>query len=275
MQFLKNISKVMRASESLEDSLYASVLNEVQSGMVIKDLWAKSLAHGDFDPDKTRAFYIRERVSRLKKKSKAINEYLKLFALEADLRDESSEEQRHYVSAIEKYKKKLKDLEVKRQRLVNKITVEQVSLSSKKNEVVTTIRFKESQDADKEARDKKVNLTVAAVAAVVTGITVIFGAHPMAIAFAGLIAFLAFVSAFVSANNYEGQIESAKKTLDDESHLNRLKEQRENVVEQISDLRQQEPDLKIPDAKHDGARKSELEKELQHLFDLEPINADL
>lgn len=271
MQFLKNIQKLVRAQESLEDTLYSSVLDEVKSGMVMKDLWAKSLAHGDFDPDKTRAYYIRERVFRLKNKSKAINEYLRLVYAENELCDSMSAENSRHAQAAELHDQKLKGLEVEHQHIVNEISSESYRLGVQKNQAVSAIRSEGRKYVEQQAKNKKMLLIFGGAATGITYLLITFEVNPMFSILAGLVAFVAIVSAFVGNDDEERQIELTKQKIEDESPLLDLQVQHQKMVDKIFELRQRAPNLQLPIGKLDSARKRELEAEVQHLFNLEPM----
>jgi len=273
MKFLKDVSKFMQAQRSMEDSLYASVLDEVISGMVMKDLWARSMTYGDFDPDKTRSFYIRERVSRLKKKSKAINEYLKLVGLESEINSVNTKEKRRYAIEFEAYHQSLKQLEEQHQSTVNQITEEQSALAVKQDEAFTTIRADARDSAPKRAHERKMYLIGGAVAVGVTCLAVMFGAPGIISFFIGLIAILSLASGLMNTNEEESQIEAARKALKEASSLLSLHTKRQGIVDQVLERRGKAPELILSSSNFNGARKQELETELYSLFNLEPISA--
>lgn len=273
MQFLKNIQKMVQAQESIEDTLYATVLEEVKRGMVMKDLWAKSLAHGDFDPDKTRAYYIRERVGRLKKKSKAINEYLRLVNQESVFNEAKSSEHKRYEDALARHNRQIQELESQRHKLANQITVEASELNRRKSEVAKAIRAEAGKKAEAEAKEKKRTVIAGVFVALATVIIYLVDIHPMAFFFSGFLAIVVVGSALVSSEDADAKIESANRTLDAESPLMEMREKHQELVDQLGNLKVQAPKINQPagSGDFDSARKYELEQELHDLFSLEPL----
>jgi len=76
MSMFQGIEGVSDTDDALSDALYTLVANEMSQGKIIKPLWTKSLAHCDFEPTKTQAFYVRERVARLQKNIEDIRQYV-------------------------------------------------------------------------------------------------------------------------------------------------------------------------------------------------------
>lgn len=66
MSILDDLKKKGAQSRLIEESLYAEVLREVESGYRRDGLWAKALSEAEFDEAKAKSLYIKHRVQALK-----------------------------------------------------------------------------------------------------------------------------------------------------------------------------------------------------------------
>lgn len=261
-----------QAQESFEDALYTIVLEEVEAGMVIRDLWAKSLVHCDFDLNKTRASYIRERVSRLKK-SKSLCEYVRLVAKEAEFDAANMHAQMRYERALSLHQEQIQNLESVRQKIEDQIADEVVELKRRKEEAAADFLEERKKATENSKRDKNRLLFVGLALSAIAGGLYVLEIQLMVIVFFGLLAALVLGSAFISPASPESCIESINLSLDSESPLARLRKQHQGIKEQIESLKGNPPQKKQP-TNNGGPQRSritELEKELYPLFALDAV----
>lgn len=272
MQFIRNLAKIIDDRNNLEESLYASVLEEVEDGMVMQDLWAKSLVQGDFDPKKSKAYYIRERVSRLMQKSKAIEEYSRLRRQEATNAENVQKAKARDLSALRKHEQKIHQLNEE----LNKVIAEKHALKSSpsKNESVTVRPSpKKTENEQKEDRlDKRISITIIATAGL--GIlAAVSGMAPMSsLWLSGVILIIGTISLFTPSSG-SNSLDANHLKSNDRVELSAYDDAEAKLRYRISELERTPPPSSEIEVKDVSKRLAELENEIAPLFDLIPIRA--
>ena len=95
-----------------DDHLYEQVANEIDAGQLDRALWTKSFSKSGGDEQRTKARYIKERVSRLKDEARQINRMEMEGERELD-RQISEREDRELEDKIIDYEEQLKTLRSK------------------------------------------------------------------------------------------------------------------------------------------------------------------
>lgn len=268
MQLFKKIVENLEIRENHEDALYGAVMREVESGLVMRDLWAKALAYGNFDINAARAWYIRERVSRLQKKSKIIFEYQRLLTLEDQLENESKKKISRHSRELAIHNEKIAQLQGKLDRISDRRAIELANISRKKKEARQRINKETEANAEKNYRGKKIDYAAAFGSIVVALILFLVEAHSAATVIFGVFGTIALTSALTRNGAGSLQIKNAEEYIDANSSLDEINNEKEQVLLAINALRERAPPQPVAEQSIDLERKRHLEAQVAPLFEL-------
>lgn len=273
MKFLKKIASAVEAQKSIDESLYAAVLNEVNHGMIMGDLWAKVLVDNEFNLESTKASYIHQRVVRLKRKFQSILEYQALMENNKESVAVLNRKAIQHDEKIKVHQKKLNSLQEEVQKVVDEIMAKKSAFYTAEKQAESRIREETKKEAPERARQNKNNLIIGALAGAATLTFHVLSIHPITTFIGVAVSVMSFASAFINLGDENRQIADSKRLLALEYSVKELEERRDETMQKYRTLKSSPPEPESISNPAYPSRRIALEKELENLFDLQPIKS--